>query len=90
MGGGLTYHSSTNATFYTSAIPAPLFEIDSFSLLSARAGLRAPDGKWSVTLFGENLTDKYYWNTVTRGLDTIARRAGMPATFGVRLTLRTR
>ena len=33
---------------------------DSFSFINARAGLRAADGDWGVTLFGNNLTDDDY------------------------------
>jgi iron complex outermembrane receptor protein len=31
---------------------------DSFSFINARAGLRSAEGRWSITLFGNNLTDE--------------------------------
>jgi iron complex outermembrane recepter protein len=34
--------------------------MDSFGLLNAQVALHAPNDRWSVTLFGNNLTDEFY------------------------------
>jgi outer membrane receptor protein involved in Fe transport len=79
LGSGVTYNSSTNAGI---GEPAPL-AIDAYALLDLRAGVRAADGRWSITAFGRNVTDTYYWTTVQKPQDTLVRFAGMPATYGV-------
>ncbi|MCB1680011.1 MAG: TonB-dependent receptor [Halioglobus sp.] len=37
---------------------------DAYSLVNARVGIRAASGDWSVTLFGNNLTDEDYCLTI--------------------------
>ena len=61
-----------------------LFGIDAFSLLDIRAGIEGD--QWRATLWGKNVTNKYYWNSVAPAFDTIVRYAGMPATYGISLT----
>ena len=61
-----------------------LFGIDAYSLLDVRAGI---DGdNWQAMLWGKNVTNKYYWNSVAPAFDSIVRYAGMPATYGVTVT----
>lgn len=84
IGGNLTYRSSTSGDFK----PDPRVAVDGYTLLDLRAGLEHPDGKWRVTLWGRNVTNKYYWVTATRRSDTIVRFTGMPATYGVDVTVR--
>ena len=48
------------------------------------------DGKWSVMVWGKNLGNKYYWNNVVTSSDFTARWAGMPATYGISWTTKTR
>ena len=33
---------------------------DAYTLFNARIGIQAADGRWSLSLFGENLTEEYY------------------------------
>jgi iron complex outermembrane recepter protein len=79
LGGGLNYHSSTTATF----AGGPLLDIDSFTLLDLRAGVKGQDDKWSAALWGRNVTDRYYWNDAKSGADVVSRTAGMPRTVGI-------
>jgi outer membrane receptor protein involved in Fe transport len=46
-------------------------------------GIKADDSRWDVTLWGKNLTDEYYWNNATQGLDDVYRLASMPRTYGI-------
>ena len=48
--------------------------------LDARAGWRSDDERWSVTLWGKNLTDREYWRATT-GANMVY--AAPPLTFGV-------
>ena len=42
----------------------PQSEQDSYSIVNARVGLRSASGTWDVTLFGNNLTDEDYCETI--------------------------
>lgn len=61
------YNDSVETTFeaYTPLAQGGLGEggptgNDSYALVNARIGVQSADGKWSVSLFGENLTEEYY------------------------------
>lgn len=58
--------------------------VDSYSLLNARIALEDEAGKWSVALWGRNLTDKYYLTDTSRDFfGTLNHFAGTPRTYGV-------
>jgi iron complex outermembrane recepter protein len=58
---------------------------DAFGLLNVSAGWRSPDGKYSVTAWGRNLTDEYYYvQGVPSGYGDIYTPAA-PRMFGVDL-----
>lgn len=79
VGTTISYQSKTNGFFR----PAPQFEIDGYTLIDLRAGLESADGRWNASIWGRNVTDKYYWSSTVRGSDGVVRYAGMPATYGV-------
>ena len=83
-GAGLTYNSHTNAGI---GAPAAL-KIDGYALLDLRAGVRTKDERWALSVYGRNVTDKYYWTTAVHIQDGIVRYAGMPATYGFTLNYR--
>ena len=58
-----------------------LYTLHSYSLLDLRAGINT--GNWRVEIWGHNVTDKFYAETVTHVVDTVARVVGMPATYGI-------
>lgn len=78
----VNYRSSTTAGFGR----IPILDIDAYTLVDLQGGLSAADGAWQVTAYVRNLTDEYYWTNVARLNDTVRRFAGMPRTFGVRLS----
>ena len=84
VGGSLTYRSETVARFAES----PLFDIDGYTLLDLRAGIEASDRRWSVQIWGRNVTDKYYRVNVQTILDTIVAVSGRPVTYGITLGMR--
>jgi outer membrane receptor protein involved in Fe transport len=79
VGGNATYRSGSVSTF---AAPSE-FDIPSYTLLDARAGVQRADGKLRLWLWGKNITDRYYWTHVDHVLDTVTRITGMPATYGI-------
>lgn len=88
IGGGLTYQSRENTTFHNSNLPADDFYIDGYALLDVRAGIDSPDGKWRLTAYGRNITNKSYVTAVSTYLDTLIRYRGKPAVYGVSLAYR--
>jgi iron complex outermembrane recepter protein len=80
-----TYQSATNAGLGD----LPIFDIDAYALVDARAGVRSANGKWSIAAYIDNLTNRYYWTyTSYSGADAIARYAGRPETAGLRMSYR--
>jgi len=56
---------------------------DAYGLLDARIGLTPPDGKWSVALYGRNLTDELYRVNVISFFGEEVSQFGPPRTYGV-------
>jgi iron complex outermembrane recepter protein len=84
VGGTLTYRGDSYAGFGES----PQFRLPEYALLDLRLGVESPNGHWSGQLWGRNVTNRYYWTNVTHLTDSLARLAGMPATYGVSLSYR--
>lgn len=59
------------------------FAIDGYTTVDARIGYESDGGAWKVMLWGKNITNEYYWTTVSPGYDSASRLAGKPATYGV-------
>ncbi len=59
---------------------------ESFTILNARIGIAAADGKWRVLAWSRNLTDEYYYPAAYQGGNgPWIRSVGMPLTYGVTL-----
>jgi outer membrane receptor protein involved in Fe transport len=63
-------------------------EIDGYGTLNASVGVHTLDGKWDLTFWGNNLTDEYYWLSVTQNANTVIRFPGKTRTYGASLTYR--
>ena len=84
VGAALALQSSSYAAFGE----LPEFRLPSRTLLDLRVGIQRQDGGWRIEVFGRNVTNQYYWTTVSHQIDTVTRLAGLPATYGVRATFR--
>jgi outer membrane receptor protein involved in Fe transport len=84
VGGDMTYNSST----YSDLAQTSVLKIKSYSIFGARAGVSSHDGRWSASIWGKNVFNKYYWYNVQVGYDSVWRLNGMPATYGVTLSYR--
>ncbi|MCK9504325.1 MAG: TonB-dependent receptor [Porticoccaceae bacterium] len=86
-----SHQTSTNAVFgagQSQITGAPSMAIDSYTLLNLAVGLGALDDSWRVEIFGQNITDEYYWKAVNYNADSVYRFSGEPTNYGVRLKLR--
>lgn len=84
VGFTVNYRSKTNAGFGSD----PRLNIHEYSVIDARAGIRATDRSWSATFFVRNLMNTYYWTNIARLSDAIRRYAGQPRTYGLELSTR--
>lgn len=84
LGGNIIYQTGTYGAF---GEEEP-FDVDGYTTVDLRAGFSDADGRWSVSAWGRNITNRYYLETATRSNDTLGRIPGMPATYGVSLTYR--
>ena len=78
------YQSATN-----SALGAePLAAVAGYGTLDLRVGISSRDDKYRLALWGNNVTNKYYWTNVFMPLDAVARYAGLPVTYGITASYR--
>jgi iron complex outermembrane receptor protein len=98
--GDYTYQSEMQYTF---AKPPPAYTGpltnhdlsygDAYSLFGARVTLTAPQNRWSISVWGKNLTDENYTTNLSDSLASlvIGRRAfirlGPPRTYGIDLSV---
>jgi len=84
VGGDMSYNGAT----YADLAQTSSLRIDPYTIYGVRAGVGAPDRSWTATVWGKNVSNKYYWYNVQVGYDTIWRLTGMPATYGATLSFR--
>jgi len=80
-----------DSSYNTGSDLDPLKLQGGYGLLNARLGLGAPDGKWTVEIWGQNLADKGYYQVAFDApiqYEQIDAFLGDPRTFGV--TFRTK
>ena len=74
--------------YFTGSENRDTFLIDSYGLLNASAGFAFGDGRWSVTVWGKNLTDKAH--VLIRSdfgpIIGVGEHFGAPRTYGVSVT----
>jgi len=79
--GSLAYTYQSRTYSQISAIEP--FEVDAYGLVDARLSLVAASDRWSVSLWGANLTDESYWYANALAQDNIVRYTGLPRTYGL-------
>ena len=92
LGFNTTYNSKTYGVIgggvAVAGDPDPANEIKSFFLLDVRAGIKLADDKFTVTAWGKNITNSYYWYNAVQIYDQKVHYTGKPATYGVSLSYR--
>lgn len=64
------------------------FVIPAYATVDARLGYEFADKRYKVLFWGKNVFNKYYVTNAAHYLDTTVRFTGMPATFGVTLSIK--
>lgn len=72
------YQSKTHTTFEV----APLYDIKAYGVLNGSIGVHSVDDRWSLSIWGRNLTQEYYWGGISSNANTVVRFPGAPRTFG--------
>jgi iron complex outermembrane recepter protein len=87
VGFQISVNASYQSTSYSDIGSDPSFRIAPYALAGASLSLyESNTNKWRVTAYIQNMFDKYYWTTAQVSHDTVVRFAGMPQTYGLRLT----
>jgi iron complex outermembrane receptor protein len=85
-GASLTHRSKANSI--VGGIST--YNVDAYTLLDLRGGVETEDGRWKFSVWGKNITNKYYWSNTVASYDVIVRIPGRPATYGATLSYRLR
>jgi outer membrane receptor protein involved in Fe transport len=85
VGADFNYQDSAVSSLQGTAAAQELYKINARGLLNLSAGIQAEDGQWAATLYGRNVTDKYYWTSAIQAYDTNVRYAGRPSEWGITL-----
>ena len=64
------------------------FVIPSYVVVDARAGYEFGDRRYKVLVWGKNIFNTYYVTNAAHFLDTTVRFVGMPATYGITLSIK--
>jgi iron complex outermembrane receptor protein len=81
LAGDITYTDATTGSINVEEYT------DDYTLLGARLGLGAADGRWRAMLWGRNLSDEdYFPSAYIGGNGPYVRSQGMPRTYGVTLS----
>ena len=82
LAAGYTTPAASNPS--TPAVqPGSLATIDdAYGVVDLRAGILSRDRHWKIQVFGNNVTNTYYWTQARLVGDAVVRFAGMPITFG--------
>lgn len=84
VGATLTSHSST----FSVVGGGDVARVDPYALLDIRAAVTSPDQRLQLSIWGRNVTDKYYWTNVVNVYDTSVRYTGQPVTYGATISFR--
>ena len=76
----LRYQSEANTIFED----LPLYKIDPYAVVNGSIGVKSSAG-WSLSIWGKNLFDKYYWSAVASNANVVVRFPNPPRTFGATL-----
>lgn len=86
IGGDLGFRAILNGRYQSSSKNAlqasEIMDMRAYGLLNGSIALYSQKG-WEVSLWGQNLTDKYYWVSGATNANVAVRFPGRPRTFGL-------
>ena len=88
IGGTFVYQGNSNATFENATLRADFFEIPSYQTVDLRAGIKAQDGSWKITIYGRNVLNEYIITSPTFYHDAYFNMTGKPALYGASASFR--
>lgn len=88
IGGTIVYQGKSNATFKNDVLRADFFEIPSYETVDLRAGVKGNDGKWTFSIYGRNVFNKYQLNSPTYYGDARFSMAMKPTIYGASFSFR--
>ena len=84
MGAQVMHRTKTNASIGNE----PITEIPGYTTLDLQAGISLHHDKYKIMIWGKNVTNEFYITNRNYSFDGVAQYIGMPATYGVTLSLR--
>ena len=78
-GADFRYQSKSNSAL--GALPEA--NIKKYATVDLRIGVKSANDRLSMSVWGRNVTNAYYWTNVNAVIDTVTRYAAMPATYGI-------
>ena len=86
IGNDLGFRALLNGRYQSSSKnalqPSDILDMRAYALLNGSVALYSQKG-WEVSLWGQNLTDKYYWVSGAENANVAVRFPGRPRTFGL-------
>jgi len=86
--GKLSFHPEVNyvSSQYFEVINVPELRQKGYAMLGGHVDYESADGRWSVSLWGKNLTDKFYFTSridLMSGFGYYYNHRGNPRTYGI-------
>lgn len=92
VSGNLGAFAGVNVNYRTSTVGAfggdADYAVPSYTLVDLRAGIESADGHWTAQIWGRNVFNEFYVVNTSHAIDAVARTAGRPATYGVKISFR--
>ncbi len=85
VGANVSGQTKSYAAPYATAFDRENLLLKDRVLVGGNIGIQAPNGRWSATLWGKNIFNKYYRTTTLQNYDGIVAYAGRPAEYGIAL-----
>ena len=84
VGAQVMHRTKTNASIGDE----PIVDIPGYTTLDLQAGVGFDHDKYKAMIWGKNVTNKFYITNRNFGFDGVAQYIGMPATYGVTLSMK--
>lgn len=87
MGASVIGQTQTTAVLNASSVERNRYAVPDYTIVNVNLGIEASDGSWRLMLWGQNITDDYYWLSSNLTSDSIVRYAAKPAEYGLTFSM---